>query len=115
MTLADAEGSAVRPKCPRSATDAFARPAPKASVDTPGPEGRHTLAQDGLGGVSKEGTSPGGTAESLVVEGRGKGRLESPHRRVYDFNLWSERKPMEKLGYMHRNPVNCGLVAEPEH
>jgi hypothetical protein len=30
-----------------------------------------------LGSVSKGGTSPGGTAQSVVVEGRGKARLES--------------------------------------
>jgi putative transposase len=34
--------------------------------------------------------------------------------RFYDFNVWSERKRVEKLGYMHRNPVERGLVAEPE-
>jgi putative transposase len=26
-------------------------------------------------------------------------------RRFYDFNVWSERKRVEKLRYMHRNPV----------
>ena len=31
-------------------------------------------------------------------------------RRFYDFNVWSEAKRMEKLGYMHWNPVK----AEPE-
>jgi len=36
-------------------------------------------------------------------------------RRFYDFNVWSERKRVEKLRYMHRNPVKCGLVLEPEH
>jgi len=35
-------------------------------------------------------------------------------RRFYDFNVWSERKRIEKLRYMHRNPVKRGLVAEPE-
>ena len=35
-------------------------------------------------------------------------------RRFYDFNVWSERKRIEKLRYMHRNPVKCGLVSEPE-
>ena len=34
--------------------------------------------------------------------------------RYYDFNLWSERKLVEKLRYIHRNPVKCGLVARPE-
>ena len=31
----------------------------------------------------------------------------------YDFNLWSERKRIEKLRYLHRNPVKRGLVLEP--
>ena len=35
-------------------------------------------------------------------------------RRYYDFNVWSEEKCAEKLGYMHSNPVVRGLVAKPE-
>jgi putative transposase len=35
-------------------------------------------------------------------------------RRFYDFNVWSERKRIEKLRYMHRNPVARGLVESPE-
>jgi|SRR5450631_4188048 putative transposase len=35
-------------------------------------------------------------------------------RRFYDFNVWSEDKRIEKLRYMHRNPVERGLVAEPD-
>ena len=35
-------------------------------------------------------------------------------RRFYDFNVWSNRKRIEKLRYMHRNPVKRNLVAEPE-
>ena len=34
--------------------------------------------------------------------------------RFYDFNVWSQRKRVEKLRYMHRNPVRRGLVREPE-
>lgn len=34
--------------------------------------------------------------------------------RYYDFNVWSERKRVEKLRYLHRNPVKRGLVASPE-
>ena len=34
--------------------------------------------------------------------------------RYYDFNLWSEHKFVEKLRYIHRNPVTRGLVARPE-
>ena len=34
--------------------------------------------------------------------------------RYYDFNVHSEEKRIEKLKYMHRNPVTRGLVARPE-
>jgi len=34
--------------------------------------------------------------------------------RYYDFNVWSERKRIEKLRYIHRNPVKRGLVESPE-
>jgi len=35
-------------------------------------------------------------------------------RRYYDFNVFRERKHMEKLRYIHRNPVKRGLVKSPE-
>lgn len=35
-------------------------------------------------------------------------------RRFYDFNVWSAHKRIEKLRYMHRNPVKRRLVLEPE-
>src|SRR6185369_1426899 len=35
-------------------------------------------------------------------------------RRYYDFNVHSEQKRVEKLRYMHRNPVVRGLVSSPE-
>jgi putative transposase len=34
-------------------------------------------------------------------------------RRFYDFVVFSEKKRVEKLRYMHRNPVKRGLVLEP--
>ena len=34
--------------------------------------------------------------------------------RYYDFNVWAEPKRIEKLRYLHRNPVTRGLVAKPE-
>jgi putative transposase len=33
---------------------------------------------------------------------------------VLHFNLWTAKKLIEKLRYMHRNPVMRGLVALPE-
>ena len=34
--------------------------------------------------------------------------------RYYDFNVHNEEKRVEKLRYMHRNPVVRGMVAKPE-
>ena len=35
--------------------------------------------------------------------------------RFYDFNVWTSKKRVEKLRYMHRNPVKRGLVGSPEN
>ena len=35
-------------------------------------------------------------------------------RRYYDFNVFTEAKRIQKLGYMHWNPVKRGLVERPE-
>ena len=35
-------------------------------------------------------------------------------RRFYDFNVWSLKKKVEKLQYMHTNPMKRGLVAHPK-
>ena len=35
-------------------------------------------------------------------------------KRYYDFNVWSDKKRVEKLRYMHRNPVQRGLCCAPE-
>ncbi len=34
--------------------------------------------------------------------------------RYYDFNVYTGKKRVEKLRYMHRNPVKRGLVLEPQ-
>ena len=34
--------------------------------------------------------------------------------RYYDFNVWGEAKRVQKLRYIHRNPVRRDLVARPE-
>ncbi len=34
--------------------------------------------------------------------------------RYYDFNVWTVRKRVEKLRYIHRNPVKRGLAEKPE-
>ena len=37
----------------------------------------------------------------------------SSGRRFYDFNVWTEKKKIEKLRYMHDNPVIRELVKHP--
>jgi len=36
------------------------------------------------------------------------------HRRYHDFNVLTQHKLVEKLRYLHRNPVARGLVEKPE-
>ncbi len=42
----------------------------------------------------------------------GATRLKDPvwQPKCYPFNLFSEKKALEKLAYMHSNPVRAGLV-----
>ena len=51
------------------------------------------------------------------ITSRKLGRRDQPRFwqvRYYDFSVWSEKKHVEKLRYMHRNPVRRGLAARPE-
>jgi hypothetical protein len=55
-----------------------------------------------------------------ILKQQASRQLKSPNqkqlwqRRYYDFNLSSPEKFTEKLQYIHRNPVTCGLVTKPE-
>jgi putative transposase len=49
---------------------------------------------------------------SRKLKRRGEARFWQ--RRYYDFNERTELKRVEKLRYMHRNPVKGGLVEKPE-
>ena len=40
-------------------------------------------------------------------------RAQTPANRL-NFNVWTTKKRIEKLRYMHRNPVKGGLVEAPE-
>ena len=53
-----------------------------------------------------------GVSRRLAMKGDFSGQFWQ--RRFYDFNLWSQQKEVEKLKYMHRNPVVRGLVTSPE-
>jgi putative transposase len=45
-------------------------------------------------------------------EAPGEAALSFWQRRFYDFNVWSHKKKIEKLEYMHANPVKRGLVMD---
>jgi REP-associated tyrosine transposase len=49
---------------------------------------------------------------SLWSGPRERSRIWQP--RFYDFVVFSDKKRVEKLRYMHRNPVKRGLVLQPE-
>jgi putative transposase len=62
-------------------------------------------------------------ARQVIERNRRKGLQEdlfegAPERfwqhRLYDFNVCTEKKRIEKLRYLHRNPVKRGLVVSPE-
>jgi putative transposase len=55
---------------------------------------------------------PGGTAQSELFASPAARHFWQA--RYYDFNVWSKKKTVEKLRYMHRNPVKRGLVDSPE-
>jgi putative transposase len=60
-----------------------------------------------------KGGKVGPTLSPLAKRGE---QMDQPvwQKRYYDFNVFSERKRVEKLRYMHRNPVKRGLVEKPE-
>jgi hypothetical protein len=53
------------------------------------------------------GVSPKRPAQAALARGTGQ-------ERYYDFNVRTGKKRIEKLRYMHRNPVTRGLVEKPE-
>ena len=65
-------------------------------------------------------------AREILRELRTRGTLQPPsssramedgpiwQKRFYDFVVLSEKKKLEKLHYIHRNPVKRGLVLAPE-
>jgi len=54
----------------------------------------------------------GGSPFSSSISTNGANRFWQ--NRFYDFNVWTEKKRIEKLRYIHRNPVRRGLVTSPE-
>jgi putative transposase len=49
-----------------------------------------------------------------LLSGREHSGARIWQRRFYDFNVWTPKKRIEKLRYIHRNPVTRRLVPAPE-
>ncbi len=56
----------------------------------------------------------GGPRYSLPPTVHSDSRYRDWQRRFYPFGVYGENKRLEKLNYMHNNPVKRGLVHSPE-
>ena len=76
------------------------------------PEHVHLLVSEPEGGTLAEAMQSlkQGVARRLALRAADSFWLE----RYYDFNVWNHSKFVEKLRYIHRNPVERGLVERPE-
>ena len=74
--------------------------------------GRAQGTQAGHGAAGAGPRKPGGTAQAELFASPAARHFWQA--RYYDFNVWSKKKTVEKLRYMHRNPVKRGLVDSPE-
>jgi putative transposase len=66
--------------------------------------------------LSEPATHPLSTVIGSLKRSVSKQLSEKPFwlPRYYDFNVFSEEKRIEKLRYLHRNPVARGMVLKPE-
>ncbi len=59
-----------------------------------------------------------GVARQVSTRARKQKNADTPmyfwQARFYDFNVYTAKKRIEKLRYMHRNPVTRGLIEAPE-
>jgi putative transposase len=55
-----------------------------------------------------------GTQLGLPFQGGGSSLPQFWQRRFHDFNVWNHKKKIEKLRYMHFNPVMRKLVRDPK-
>ena len=70
---------------------------------------KQRFAHELLERLRKKNVRPDGSLWNSVLE-----RGHVWQRRFYDFVVWNRHKRVEKLRYMHENPVRRGLVASPE-
>jgi len=66
--------------------------------------------------VSEPENAPLSTAMQVLKQRFSRTRVLEEHiwePRYYDFNVFSSHKLIEKLEYIHMNPVNAGLVNAP--
>ena len=63
--------------------------------------------------VSEPESHPLSTAIQVLKQRFSRTRIETEvwEPRYYDFNVYSQKKRAEKLGYIHDNPINAGVAS----
>ncbi len=75
---------------------------------------RQIVAQGASPGIESANAEPRRGERNREGSSSNEAAGEIWQRRFYDLNVWTEHKRIEKLRYMHRNPVKRGLVIRPE-
>ena len=70
------------------------------------------LTSDSIQGVLGLGTGQDSTLFGARTRD-GNGKVHVWQKRYYPFNVYTPEKAVEKLEYMHNNPVRAGLVQDP--
>jgi putative transposase len=70
---------------------------------------KQRFARELLGRLRRRAVFPDGSLWRTVLE-----RGHVWQRRFYDFVVWNRHKRVQKLHYIHQNPVRRGLVAAPD-
>ena len=80
------------------------------------PEHVHLLLSEPPGSPTQGNLTPLAKAMHFLKLSVSKQSPQRPfwHVRYHDFNVFTQPKRLEKIGYLHRNPVARGLACDPE-
>ncbi len=80
------------------------------------PEHVHLLLSEPPAGTAESNLTPLAKAMHFLKLSVSKQSPQRPfwHARYHDFNVFTHPKRVEKIRYLHRNPIARGLVIDPE-
>jgi len=88
-------------------------PAQRLVRSLPEADGRRWVILQDVGHRAEKLRSAGGSEPESHLGPPGENRICLSQRRFYPFNVYSEKKRLEKLDYMHNNPVVRGRWPRP--